>query len=68
MKQPEDTLTMDMFPTPTTKAHYRFYVKSHDGLTTEWCGLTRKYALETLARRTAYAKIAKEIMRQRGME
>ena len=30
--------------------------------------LRNVYALETLARRTAYAKIAKEIMRQRGME
>lgn len=54
MKQPEDTLTVDMFPTPTTKAHYRFYVKSHDGLTTEWCGLTRKQARDMYAYTNAH--------------
>lgn len=44
MKQACDTFTQDMFPTPATKPRYRFYVKGHDGLTTEWTGLTKKQA------------------------
>lgn len=31
------------------KTYYRFYVKSHDGLTTEWCGLSRKQARDMYA-------------------
>ena len=61
MKQTEDTKTIDMYnpelgnpltthhvPTPL-KTYYRFYVKSHDGLTTEWCGLSRKQARDMYA-------------------
>ena len=46
MKQPEDNKTMDMFPTPAAKPRYRFYVKAHDGLTTEWTGLSKAKALQ----------------------
>jgi len=51
MKQDIDTYTADMYGELPTEvqaavktAKYRFYVKSHDGLTTEWCGLSRKQA------------------------
>lgn len=67
MKQAEDLFTMDMHnpemgttlgnpltPTNNTKTYYRFYVKSHDGLTTEWCGLTRKQARDMYAYTSAH--------------
>ena len=41
-------LTTHHVPTPT-KVYYRFYVKAHDGLTTEWCGLTKKQARDMYA-------------------
>lgn len=58
MKQADDLFTIDMHdpelgtsltPTNNTKTYYRFYVKAHDGLTTEWCGLTRKQARDMYA-------------------
>ena len=60
MKQIEDTFTIDMHGdtqviTPdnslplNTKTYYRFYVKAHDGLTTEWTGLSRKQARDMYA-------------------
>jgi hypothetical protein len=60
MKQIEDQLTMELpemgevitrdnsLPI-NTKTYFRFYVKGHDGLTTEWCGLTRKQARDMYA-------------------
>ena len=36
------------------KTRYRFYVKSHDGLTTEWCGLTKKQARDMYAYTNAH--------------
>ena len=66
MKQAEDLFTTDMYephhmqpltthhvPTPN-KVYYRFYVKAHDGLTTEWCGLTRKQARDMYAFTSAH--------------
>ena len=41
-------LTTHHVPTPL-KTYYRFYVKAHDGLTTEWCGLTKKQARDMYA-------------------
>lgn len=46
-------LTEHHVPT-TLKTYYRFYVKSHDGLTTEWCGLTRKQARDMYAYTNAH--------------
>ena len=62
MKQAEDTFTTDMYPQPLTQHHvptpnkvyYRFYVKGHDGLTTEWCGLSRKQARDMYAFTSAH--------------
>lgn len=59
MKQADDLFTLELpelgtsltthhVPTPL-KTYYRFYVKSHDGLTTEWCGLSRKQARDMYA-------------------
>ena len=31
------------------KVYHRFYVKSHDGLTTEWTGLSKKQARDMYA-------------------
>lgn len=51
MKQDCDNQTIDMYGdevrdslTTHHKTSFRFYVKAHDGLTTEWTGLTRKQA------------------------
>lgn len=58
MKQTEDIFTIDMHGevitpdnslTPKTKVYHRFYVKSHDGLTTEWTGLSKKQARDMYA-------------------
>jgi hypothetical protein len=62
MKQAEDTFTADMYPQPLTehlvptpnKRYYRFYIKSHDGLTTEWTGLTKKQARDMYAYTNAH--------------
>lgn len=68
MKQPDDLFTIDMhnpdttlgnpltthhMPTPL-KTYYRFYAKAHDGLTTEWCGLTKKQARDMYAYTSAH--------------
>lgn len=34
---------------PLKTTYYRFYVKAHDGLTTEWTGLSRKQARDMYA-------------------
>jgi hypothetical protein len=60
MKQTEDTYTPDMYGTEqvitpdnsttrNVKTYHRFYVKSHDGLTTEWTGLSKKQARDMYA-------------------
>jgi hypothetical protein len=61
MKQAEDTYTIDMLgdsltphATCTPKVYYRFYVKAHGGLTTEWTGLTRKQARDMYAYTSAH--------------
>jgi hypothetical protein len=61
MKQAEDTFTIDMHgdtqvitPDNSKPTRFRFYVKSHDGLTTEWCGLTRKQARDMYAYTNAH--------------
>ena len=55
MKQACDTFTQDMFPKSTSGTpRYRFYIKSHDGLTTEWTGLTKKQARDMYAYTNAH--------------
>lgn len=56
MKQAEDTFTIDMHgdtqvitPDNSKPTRFRFYVKSHDGLTTEWTGLSKKQARDMYA-------------------
>lgn len=60
MKQAIDNLTLELpemgeVITPdnslplNAKTYYRFYVKAHDGLTTEWTGLSRKQARDMYA-------------------
>jgi hypothetical protein len=61
MKQPEDNLTIDMHgdtqvitPDNSKPTRFRFYVKSHDGLTTEWTGLSKKQARDMYAYTNAH--------------
>ena len=44
-----EVITPDNSITPTAKIYYRFYVKAHDGLTTEWTGLSKKQARDMYA-------------------
>lgn len=44
-----EVITPDNSNTPAAKTYYRFYVKAHDGLTTEWTGLSRKQARDMYA-------------------
>jgi hypothetical protein len=65
MKQLDDTFTIDMHGdtqvitpdnsnTRNVKTYHRFYVKSHDGLTTEWTGLSKKQARDMYAYTNAH--------------
>lgn len=65
MKQANDLFTLELpemdtapvresLTTQHTKTNYRFYVKAHDGLTTEWCGLTKKQARDMYAYTNAH--------------
>jgi hypothetical protein len=59
MKQAEDIFTVDMHGEVITRdnskpTRFRFYVKSHDGLTTEWTGLSKKQARDMYAYTNAH--------------
>lgn len=65
MKQDIDNMTMELphmgeVITPdnslslNAKTYYRFYVKAHDGLTTEWTGLSKKQARDMYAYTSAH--------------
>jgi hypothetical protein len=56
MKQAEDKYTMDLLgeslttqDTQPSKFRFRFYVRTTDGATTEWTGLTAKRAKDMYA-------------------
>ena len=61
MKQADDTATLELpymgevITRDNSKpTRFRFYVKSHDGLTTEWTGLSKKQARDMYAYTNAH--------------
>ena len=54
MKQPHDTVTIDMFESAPSKYRFRFYVTTREGVTTEWTGLTAKRAKDMYAYTAAH--------------